>query len=507
MAIQNFGRRLRGRAAWFVFILIAGVLSYIVGKGIVESFSCQDFQKDFLIFINIVLVVVGLIWAMTTKLDAVLWVFLSIIMVFALGVGVPYLFGETITQSTFVRTRWCPEVDLQYVDLVKELLDEGHFEAAEDTAYKCIDYSVSEDQELECEGVLSQALLGQIDRVVSGVEDNQYDSIACENATNKLDQLSELTNPGRGGEYLKSTYQQLSRRKDLACQEPTPIPPTVAPTPTPTLVANFELDLIRTIKSETDFIIDFRVYKDNQQVRDLTSQDFLIKAGDKEIDISGFEEKLSDDPICLVAVVDNSGSVFDGLADIRSAIETLNGQRKSEDLLGLVVFSSPAEIRIQALSVDPLDSSKIDARGDLTAIWHAVDQGLNLLASCEYETKYLILLTDGDNNVPYNMKDSNANARDLREKAMSMQVNICPIGVESDALNTDPLALLATNCSYTTAENFDSVAGLFMEIFGYVRDFYRIMIPRAGNESTELFLEYIVDDSLSIFEGINTNGQ
>ena len=131
--------------------------------------------------------------------------------------------------------------------------------------------------------------------------------------------------------------------------------------------------------------------------------------------------------------MDNSGSVFDGLAEIRSAIETLNGQRKSEDLLGLIVFSSPAEIRTQGLSVDPLESSRIDARGDLTAIWHAVDQGLNLLDGCEFETKYLILLTDGENNVPYNMKDSNANARDLREKAMNMQVNICPIGVESDA--------------------------------------------------------------------------
>ncbi len=507
MGLQNFGRRMQRRTLWFIFIIAAGVGSYLLGKNIVLTFSCQSFQRDFLIFINVAVVIAGIIYVMITRLDAIVWAFLSIVVVFGLGLGVPYLFGEMMTQSAFVRSRWCPEVDLEYIDLVEELIEEGHFAAAVDTAYKCINSSVGSDQELECEEALGKALVEQVNEAITEVEDNGYNLNACTDVSTWLGKLNEITSPGRGYQASKATVEQLTRRVELACQEPTPIPPTVAPTPTPTLVANFEIDLIRIIKGETDFMIDFRVYKDNQQVRDLTSQDFLIKAAEDEIDISGFEEKASDDPICLVAVVDNSGSVFDGLADIRSAIETLNGQRKSEDLLGLIVFSSPAEIRIQEISVDTLDSSKIDARGDLTAIWHAVDQGLNLLDGCEFETKYLILLTDGDNNVPYNMKDSNANARDLREKAMNMAVNICPIGVESDALNSDPLALLATNCSYTTAENFDSVAGLFMDIFGYVRDFYRIMIPRAGNENTELFLEYIVDDSLSIIEGISTNGQ
>jgi hypothetical protein len=507
MNFENFTKRLKRRIPWFLFIVIASIISYFVGKTIIENFRCPEFQKAFLVFINVLIAVIGLIWAMLRKSVATIWKILSVLLIFCAGVGIPFLFGEVIAQTEYVKTQFCPEVDLDYCDLVYELLEEGHLDAAEDTAYKCIENSVSIDQELECEEALGDVLVAQLDQILEVVEDNQYDPIACDIANNKLIKLNELINPGRGAEDLQSTYQQLSRRKELACQEPTPIPPTAAPTPTPTLVANFEIDLIRIIKGETDFMIDFRIYRDNQQVRDLTSQDFLINAEEKEIDISGFEEKASDDPICLVAVVDNSGSVSDGLADIRSAIETLNGQRKSEDLLGLIVFSSPAEIRIQELSVDPLDSSRIDARGDLTAIWHAVDQGLSLLDGCEFETKYLILLTDGDNNVPYNMKDSNANARDLREKAMNMAVNICPIGVESDALNSDPLALLATNCSYTTAENFDSVAGLFMDIFGYVRDFYRIMIPRAGNENTELFLEYIVDDSLSIIEGISTNGQ
>ncbi len=103
---------------------------------------------------------------MTTKLDAFLWVFLSIIMVFSLGIGVPYLFGELITQSTFVQTRWCPEVDLDYLDLVYELLEEGHLDAAEDTAYKCIDKSVSIDQELECEEALGDVLVAQIDQIL-----------------------------------------------------------------------------------------------------------------------------------------------------------------------------------------------------------------------------------------------------------------------------------------------------------------------------------------------------
>jgi hypothetical protein len=89
----------------------------------------------------------------------------------------------------------------------------------------------------------------------------------------------------------------------------------------------------------------------------------------------------------------------------------------------------------------------------------------------------LILLTDGRDNDSQELKgDNRARAQEIARRAAEQGVSICTVGVASKDLEEDPLRLAAHGCNYYPAENFDQVANLFQDIFGSIRDFYRLRV-------------------------------
>jgi Mg-chelatase subunit ChlD len=133
--------------------------------------------------------------------------------------------------------------------------------------------------------------------------------------------------------------------------------------------------------------------------------------------------------VCLIAVVDNSGSIHPGLEQIRDALEKLNDARKPGDELGLVVFGTHQEVDIwQNPSPDPLDTVGVDASGRMTALWDGVVEGLEAADSCSADNRYLLLLTDGHDTDSQRLGgDSETQAREVARRAREQGVNICTV--------------------------------------------------------------------------------
>jgi hypothetical protein len=166
-----------------------------------------------------------------------------------------------------------------------------------------------------------------------------------------------------------------------------------------------------------------------------------------------------------------------GLEQIREALQKLNDARKPEDKLGMVVFARHDEISVYEPSDIPLPINEVDATGSFTALWDATLVGLETAQYCPYSNRYLILLTDGRDNDSRKLKGDNpTRAREIAQQAAAQGVSLCTVGIASKELEEEPLRLVASGCGYYPAENFDQVASLFQEIFGYMRDFYRLRV-------------------------------
>jgi hypothetical protein len=290
---------------------------------------------------------------------------------------------------------------------------------------------------------------------------------ACGGASNRLKEALELCDDYGLSEDLKQRVQERQRRLDEACATPTPY---VSPTPT------VRAEVLRARHTEKEAFIDVRVFRGNQSLQNLKEEEFRLFCEGKPVRFE-FEARASDDPVCLIAVVDNSGSIRPGLAQIQEAIRKLNEFRKPMDKLGMVVFARHDQISVREPSEAPLPADKIDGKGALTALWDATLVGLKTAQSCPYPNRYLILLTDGRDNDSQELKgDNRARAQEIARRAAEQGVSICTVGVASKDLEEDPLRLAAYGCNYYPAENFDQVANLFQDIFGSIRDFYRLRV-------------------------------
>jgi hypothetical protein len=112
--------------------------------------------------------------------------------------------------------------------------------------------------------------------------------------------------------------------------------------------------------------------------------------------------------------------------------------------------------------------------GELTALWDGILEGLDVAKSCTSDTRYLVVLTDGiDNDSQHLQGDAATKARTIANQAAEQGVDICVVGVDDD-VDAESLSLVAAGCGYSHVDEFDEIATQFQNLFGYVRDFYRI---------------------------------
>ena len=162
---------------------------------------------------------------------------------------------------------------------------------------------------------------------------------------------------------------------------------------------------------------------------------------------------------------------------MREAIRKVNDFRKPDDQLGMVLFSSQDQILVkQSPSSAPLNPSVVDGTGRLTALWDAILEGLNTAQSCTSDSRYLLVLTDGRDNDSRRLEgDDITKSRAIAQQAAGQGVDICTLGV-TDQIDEESLRQVSTGCGFYYAAKFEDIANKLQELFGYVRDFYRITL-------------------------------
>jgi hypothetical protein len=157
----------------------------------------------------------------------------------------------------------------------------------------------------------------------------------------------------------------------------------------------------------------------------------------------------------------------------------------------------------QKPSESPLNETLVNGQGQLTALWDGILKGIEQAKGCSVDTRYLIVLTDGADNGSVILKgDDTDRALQIAKMAEEQDLGICTVGVQSETLKEDPLKLAAQRCRYSSAAQFDELVSLFQNIFGSVRQFYRVefstdLIP-AGTKSVTLRVLNAVDATIAI---------
>ena len=218
-------------------------------------------------------------------------------------------------------------------------------------------------------------------------------------------------------------------------------------------------------------VIDFKLTADGTPVPDLSAAE--VTASNSSLEKITLLERSEKDPVCVIAVVDNSESIKEKEVKIlQEAIEELNTTQKKRSRLklGMVVFDTVIVKTIEP-SARPLDAKLITGKGQNTALWLGVDTGIKLASLCEEVPeldRYLFVVTDGANNT------GNKSKAEIIKAANDTGVGICTVGIYSDKLQAQPLKDVALGCAYRFAKDVETVRGLLQEILYDTGNSYRI---------------------------------
>ncbi len=412
----------------------------------------------------------GLLYVVITRNDSPVTKLISVMVVFGGILLVTSVAGGVLGNIPQVQVVFCNPNLCERANLSRSLRETGKLDGAEDVSRTCIaDISqkiIPEACEAECSRELTLALYEKAGQTLDVLPPSSGPNkqAMCTLAQGQLVEAGDLAKEYDYDDLAKSIDERQKRLEDKCAvvSLPTPPPPMIT------------VDVLRFQKGENQAFVDIRVLQDGVFLPGLMASDFSLTVSGQPI-LFDLEERKADDPLCLIAVVDNSGSIYTGLDQIHAAIDKLNDLRKPGDELGLVVFDKRNHVSIaQYPSTDPLNPSLIQGNGSLTALWDGTLEGLKAAGECSVKNRYLLVLTDGKDNDSSRLEgDSLSRAHAIANLAAEQGVGICTVGV-TDQVETDALKAVATGCNYYPAENFDAVASQFQTIFGYVRDFYRL---------------------------------
>jgi Mg-chelatase subunit ChlD len=343
----------------------------------------------------------------------------------------------------------------------------GELDAAQSLAEACLSETSDAVCRSDCGCELAQAYFERA---------AQFIEVRNDAATEvELMAASEANQTYRCG--LDATIAERQSRATAVAMVPPPTP-TPAPSPTPT-PAVYELEELRTNVSGNVLSIDLRVKDQGFHVADIPSGVFTLTVDDQPVTEFEVRESRADDPSCIVAVLDNSGSVNSGLTQISEAVNIINEQQQAADELGMVTFAEQDRVVVvqQPTNEFPLPSNAVNASGQRTALWDGVNLGIQQANTCESDNRFLIVMTDGSDNTSEYLSDrtNDERAAALARAARQASVRVCTIGV-AEAQGAPELTILAENsgCEHFAAENFDAIASKVQQIVGGTREFYRI---------------------------------
>jgi hypothetical protein len=222
-------------------------------------------------------------------------------------------------------------------------------------------------------------------------------------------------------------------------------------------------------------------------------------------------EVKASEQMCMMLVVDNSQSLndkphTDGVKNVQNAIVELNNARKQGDYFGMVVFGSNTVSLTTPLNVHNLDETKVNGTGSITAIWQAMNVGLDELANCQVEKRNLILVTDGLDTSGYVntvvapdaskgddlktalTKKYNKIVSDIRTKASENAVDIYVVTVGDGGTivdETNAFKQITDTYGYKDV-SFDGLAAQFHQLFGSKDDHYLITFKKDAMGDTQI---------------------
>jgi hypothetical protein len=490
--MDDYDGRFQQRWRWLLSVAIAGAVAFLLGRWLLSHASCQQLQTVLLIASSVLGVIAIGIRSYLTSDDSILSKALSYVLVLAIGMGIPLLSGQLLAGVEPIQWRFCPLDECAMLPEAQDLREAGKLDAAEHLMRECLDKATNPDCRLRCSCELARALYDK-----AGVNLRED---SCTAAGASLSEARKLVAATGAPDDLRHAVEERLQDYQHLCATPTPTPtrtltPTSTSTPTPTSTFTpsptatrtptplpVRVEVLRKQQTDKHTVIDFRVWVAGEKRVGLTQGTFAVFVNGSPVAIQSFEERKADDPVCVVAVVDNSGSIQPGLIQIQQAIRSLNDKRKPGDQLGLVLFAEADRVKtMQTPAPRPLESTVVTGEGDYTALWDGVLEGLSQAKSCTVAGRYLIVLTDGSDNQSRQLTGDNLErARIVAGLAEGQNVGVCTVGVKSKDLEEEPLKLAAHGCGYYNAASFDEVASLFQRIFGFVRDFYRIQLSSDG---------------------------
>lgn len=477
--------RVRRRIGWLLLIILAGSAAVPVARWLFAEASCPRLQSS-LLYTGLLLGWAALVmYAVLTKNDSLATRIVTVAVAFVIPLLGSAVIGPLLVGLPGVRDVFCAPPALCQADQAEELRMAGQLEGAEYLARQCLE----ETTDPEC----SQACGCELARIQYEQAGALIQARRCGEVLDVLGEACELADR-YGADDVRIAADERRRNYELACATPTPLPP-----PSPTPLPSVEIEVLRVVRDGSQARIDFRVLKDGEYLADLPENQLEIRTrGGARVPITAYDERSADDPVCIIAVVDDSGSIGPGVEQIRAAIETLNDRRKPEDGLGLVLFADSSQVRaIQQPSSARLDAGTVLGTGQKTALWDGTLMGLELAEECSVESRYLIVLTDGaDNDSERLTGDNKTCAREIAHRAAEQDVGVCTVGVRSDTLEEEPLRLAAYGCRYSHASDFDVLVSLFQDVFGYVRQFYRVELSLP--ETEEEIVLYVLSQAVTV---------
>lgn len=391
---------------------------------------------------------------------------IAVVLMVAIGLGLPVFGSGVLTKVPELRKQFC-----QACGSLKDIEDrvEKQPEIAEDLASKCQPPETA---------LQIQALLNWSDKLKA--ENN------CVEAKEKLQKAQHLTGGLPQTEPNKTLKQRVTEKlqayEDSRACGPTPeptattpttptTPPTRTPDPTATPMPTPVLAITKLGSRPGKGVIDFRLTADLTPVPGLTrAEAALSTANQTKFPIMGLAERSKNDPICVIAIVDNSRSITE-LDLLRDAIAGLNETRAQRPTLelGMIVFDTKIVQQVPP-SAKELDVDLITGTGGNTALWLGVDTGITMAKRCTAPAldRYLFVVTDGADNA------SAIKKADIISKANSDGIGICTVGIESKDLQPQPLKDAAVGCSYQFAEDITMVQNQLQTFLYDTENSYRL---------------------------------
>ncbi len=462
--------------------LFAGLISFLIGLLLFSAAVCHFFQISLAVVLIVSTLVVS--WLIIRINDSVYYKIAMTVMVLFAPLLIQIIVAPLVAETAWAKTMFCPDPICKPLAQAESLRQAKLLDAAEFTARECVRSDLSTVCQMDCKVELA---------FIRSEQSLDFSKSAkCPDALQAVNEAQTLASGVvQAPQTLLSLIKAAQQTWQTSCNvpipptpipptpiPPTPIPPTpVPPTPVPPTPVPISLELLRGQRIGSQAVVDLRVSSGNTQVKNLPKSAFSVSLSGKVLPVNTFAERSADNPVCVIAVVDVSGSVSHELDGIRKAIDALNAKRKPEDELGLVVFSDPANVKtLKAPTKEALDSKAVITATGGTALWDGILQGIQEANHCSNSLRYLIVVTDGGDNLSTQVEGNDNTQKALRvaEKAALSSIAICAVGVKGTTFEEAPLKTVATGCTYTLITDFDGLYTQFQNIMGYVRDFYRL---------------------------------